>query len=171
VVEWILDFDVIDEKVDIDMYNIGDFVRESNRIEGINREPLVAEIDAHMVFLEADALAVPLVEEFVRIVQPYAILRRQYGLDVRVGDYLAPLGGPDIEMELTKLVDDINYWNIADKRFDSFIHDTHLRYERLHPFTDGNGRSGRAIWLWMQGGYAPIGFLHQFYYDTLNILQ
>lgn len=45
----------------------------------------------------------------------------------------------------------------------------HLLYEDLHPFTDGNGRSGRAIWLWQmerQGG-TRLSFLHWWYYATL----
>ena len=45
--------------------------------------------------------------------------------------------------------------------------ETHVRYELLHPFLDGNGRSGRALWLWLMG-QAPLGFLHTFYYQTLS---
>ena len=37
----------------------------------------------------------------------------------------------------------------------------HCEYEALHPFTDGNGRSGRAIWLWLMHD-ASLGFLHRF---------
>ena len=37
-----------------------------------------------------------------------------------------------------------------------------------HPFTDGNGRSGRALWLWQMNNHAPFGFLHTFYYQTLE---
>lgn len=43
--------------------------------------------------------------------------------------------------------------------------------------TDGNGRSGRALWAWMMlcrgGSYGrakviELGFLHTFYYQTLE---
>ena len=46
------------------------------------------------------------------------------------------------------------------------------RYETLHPFMDGNGRSGRILWAWqmIEHNIAPglsLGFLHAYYYQTL----
>ncbi len=135
------------------------FVTESNRIEGMG-VPNEREIAAHKNLLELEKLTVADLEVFVGLVQPNAVLRRKVGLDVRVGDYIAPLGGPHIEIILKGLLDDANYGAPS--------YEIHMRYETIHPFTDGNGRSGRAIWLWQRKGIAPLGFLHQFYYDTLG---
>ncbi len=144
------------------MWTLEDFVKESNRIEGINREPTQEEIAAHEVLLDNKEITVKDLEAFVSIIQPGAILRRKVGLDVRVGNYYPPNGGPEIEEQLDSLL-----YKIQDPSGRIGSYKAHIAYEQLHPFTDGNGRSGRALWLWQVGGEAPIGFLHSFYYQTL----
>ena len=144
------------------MWTLEDFVRESNRIEGILRDPTEDEIVAHKLLRDLPKIAVSDLEIFVAVVQPGARLRRQIGLDVRVGDHIAPPGGPEIETRLENLLAHMDRQG---------AYETHLAYEELHPFTDGNGRSGRALWLWQTSGEAPIGFLHQFYYQTLDALR
>lgn len=142
------------------MWTLEDFVRESNRIEGIFRDPTEDEIVAHKLLRALPKIAVSDLEIFVAVVQPGAQLRRQIGLNVRVGKHIAPQGGPLIEAQLTDLL-----------AGDLDAYEKHCIYETLHPFTDGNGRSGRALWLWQMGGEAPIGFLHQFYYQTLDAVR
>ena len=139
------------------MWTLEDFVRESNRIEGIERDPTADEIDAHKWFLARDKITVRDLGTLVSVIQPDAVIRRTIGLDVRVGNHIAPRGGPEIEQRLEAIL------AVIDSPYK-----THLAYEDLHPFTDGNGRSGRALWLWQMGGEAPIGFLHRFYYQTLE---
>jgi hypothetical protein len=142
------------------------FVTESNKIEGILREPFHAEIEAHIALLERDVVQVEDLQAFVGVVQPNAMLRATKGLDVYVGDHVPPPGGPDIVFALTTLLRSAN-----DKKADVFL--THCAYEDLHPFTDGNGRSGRALWLWMMlkrgriNSATDLGFLHVWYYQSL----
>lgn len=141
------------------------FVTESNRIEGIHRKPTMAELRAHCVFLALDGVAVPDLETFVKVVAPGKLLRRAAGMNVRVGSHIAPPGGVEIEASLAVILD--SAWRGADP------YTTHLRYETLHPFMDGNGRSGRALWLWQMLNQREafhalrMGFLHLFYYQTL----
>lgn len=142
-----------------------DFVRESNRIEGIRREPTDNEVSAHKMLLAGAEITVFDLEAFVKVIQPGAVLRRHLGLNVRVGDHIAPEGGP-------KIVDDLH--DILRETNGDDPYALHHEYETLHPFTDGNGRSGRAIWLWMMqntgelGRALELGFLHNWYYQSLS---
>ncbi len=142
------------------MINLEEFITESNRIEGILREPLPVEIKAHKDLLALGEISIGDLGCFVGKIQPGAILRCEPGRDVRVGNYYPPPGGPEIPQRLRTLLEEAN-----DGVSPYHIH---LAYENLHPFTDGNGRSGRALWLWQHQGFIMLGFLHQFYYDTLS---
>lgn len=143
-------------------FTLEDFVRESNRIEGVERDPTAEELSATQQFLGLPHLGISPIVELVRVYQPNARPRFASGMDVRVGGHIAPLGGPRVQEHLMDMLRDLRSGPQA-----AYL--THLAYEGLHPFMDGNGRSGRAIWLWQMGGVkcAPLGFLHTFYYQTL----
>ena len=140
------------------------FVKESNHIEGIDREPYGYEVQAHERLLAVPQLLATDLVEFVHDVAK-ASLRLKLGMNVRIGNHIPPPGGPDIIDDLQEILRDVN--NNNDSPFN-----LHCRYEALHPFMDGNGRSGRAVWAWhmQRNGADPfaIGFLHRWYYQSLS---
>ena len=154
-------------------YDLYEFVRESNRIEGIRCEVTNEEFAVHEAFLNLSYVRVSDMERFVCVVQPGAKLREYAGMNVYVGNHIPPAGGPDIRGRLENLIEIYTGDSVArllpiiERSKRAF--NAHCSYEMLHPFTDGNGRSGRALWLRMMGGIqaVPLGFLHTFYYQTL----
>ena len=137
-----------------------DFILESNAIEGIYQDITKEDIDEHNRFMHLKEITVDDLLNYLAVHQPDAELRDKKGMNVRIGSYYPPVGGPDITARLSLLLDEINNHEISPWK-------AHVRYEQLHPFTDGNGRSGRMIWAWMHRDLT-LGFLHMFYYQTLS---
>ena len=143
-----------------------EFVAESNRIAGILRDPTEAELTAHEDLLTEEYVGLYALCEYMSAVQPEALLRDRMGLDARVGGCAPPPGGPDIEERLAGLLERMHENSLTPNT-------AHREYRLLHPFTGGNGRSGRALWLRQltdrgTAGLPATGFLHTWYLQTLE---
>lgn len=138
---------------------------ESNNIENI-LGATSEQVDALEKFVNLEQPTVDDLVAYVEAVQPGAELRdKPWVKGVRVGSYIAPLSGPYIRAALESLLQDTIMMD---------PYETHIEYQKLHPFTDGNGRSGRALFLWHMRRYGRLGeirnfgFLRLFYYLTLE---
>lgn len=151
-------------------YTLKDFLNESNLIEGLVRTVTPEELEKAEAFLALPTLTVKDVENIVNLFAG-AHLRRNIGDDVRVGRHHPLPGGGRVEMALEDLLGWVNQQPLARRANEAY--QVHQDYETLHPFMDGNGRSGRLIWLWMMGGInnVPLGFLHTWYYQSLHDYQ
>lgn len=67
-------------------------------------------------------------------------------IPVRVGNYLPP--PPDAVSGL--MLELLEWWNTSAKKLSPVLSSAivHHRFESIHPFADGNGRTGRALALW-----------------------
>lgn len=143
-------------------------IKESNTIEGILREPIDLEVDCHFEILEATELNNALIKNFVWDIAG-AKMRCQEGMDVCLHDgsrvvHSPPPGHPGMSNKLATVL------AMANDNDDPY--EVHQIYESLHPFMDGNGRSGRVIWAWMmlqqEKPFWDRGFLHTWYYQSLS---
>ncbi len=136
------------------------FLIESNKIEGIFTKPSKDQIFKAKAFLRLKQIEVADLCQMANSFEPGVLLRTQPGMDVHVKEFIAPKGGPEMILDLQHLLES-----------SAPPYESHRWFEALHPFTDGNGRTGRLYWLWKmqaEGSQTHLGFLHTWYYQSLK---
>lgn len=168
-------------------YRLDEFIKESWKIEGLKIDGMELETvkTIHEVFIEqrvvfhkmllsegvsagswlreGKSIAKELEEATLAFTGNRGVLRRQRSLAVMIGDYTPLMGGLLLEHKFEAEICE-QFHRVEPFRL-------HQEFERLHPFLDGNGRTGRMMWLagmMCRGEYRPeLGFLHSWYYQSL----
>ena len=147
---------------------MNDFIIQSWAIEGYvfntlaedrRREIIQAHNQLLLTYLSVESLV-----QFVQVVSG-GLPRFMKGLDVTVAGHRPIAGGEQVRVAILALIDRIK----GDKRSRRIAgFDYYWQYLHLHPFTDGNGRSARALWLKIAGyPQENKSFLEEFHYQSL----
>jgi len=140
---------------------------ESNAIEGLHRSRarLREEVDALATFLANKRVASFEILLLANALEPNAVLRTRVGQNVRVAGHVAPPGGPSIRRDFAELL-----VTVSENDVNPVI--GHAAYLQLHPLTDCNGRTSRALYLWHTTtllGRTPDMFLEDYYRTSLAL--
>ena len=152
--------------------NLIEFLSESNAIEGVHDpDSLQQALHAWKFLIESDRLTVGTILKVHKILMLHSCLKpneKGYFREVPVW-----VGGRE-GMEWSKIREAIDHWvmnandliNNGKKQNPIFLEDVikkqHVEYEKIHPFVDGNGRTGRMFMNWtrMKLGL-PILIIHR----------
>ncbi len=126
--------------------------------------------EANEMFLKAFNEKLPLTEELIKKIQKLLTQNtydtRRYQLGERPGEYKkhdyvtgkeeVGASPEDVEEEINELIEELQDIdeNIALKAAAYF----HLKFENIHPFADGNGRTGRLVmnYILVINGHPPV---------------
>jgi fido (protein-threonine AMPylation protein) len=86
---------------------------------------------------------------------------------------MIPVSWPLIPAEMETWIDDVNALDTSQVAFPEDLGQLHVRFEQIHPFLDGNGRTGRLVvnLILVRLGYPPAIIYKRDRADYLRALQ
>jgi len=136
------------------------FIHESNKIERVYSEEADEEAYRAWKFLENfNELTISRILEIHRLIMKTLnpkIAGKFRNCSVRVGRWLAPNPG-SVRRLIFQWLETCN-----DVKTEEEIKKSHIAFEKIHPFEDGNGRVGRIIYNWQRvKAGLPIHIIHE----------
>lgn len=120
----------------------GKFTMDSYELEG--EIALIKDVNCLQAILSANYINIHMLEEIVgAMTNGKGRMRDRRAMNVRVGSHNPPKGGEGVLIMTLQLLEEL-----ADGVDDPWAWKE--RFLWLHPFTDGNGRIARALWLRME---------------------
>lgn len=140
---------------------IEEFLRESNAIEGVTDD--AALVDATRAWTRAKEYEQI---SFGMVMEIHLLLLENINEDIAglVRDVEVVVGGKPVT-PVDRVRDQLRMWVEEAQMFEpelcddieGWIKEMHVKFEKIHPFEDGNGRTGRIILNWMRAKYGlPI---------------
>lgn len=124
-----------------------EFIRESNLIEGINSPEADAQSwEAWLWLVDREHVGREDLLELHGLITRGQLAKSESGqfrrVPVSVGGHLPPAPFIAQQQIYEWLMDLMQHWQTLDPK------EMHIRFEKIHPFVDGNGRTGRMLMWW-----------------------
>lgn len=147
------------------MDDVETFLRQSNYIEGEYSEDAYEDAKKAWDFLmKHDVITIGVICETHRILMQRRPIEDKYKGHFR--DCPVYIGGREA-LSYRLVPSSIHNWCFETMRANSKVNATklHVQYERIHPFIDGNGRTGRMFlnWTRIKRNKEPIFIFYEVY--------